>query len=81
MLHVACSKVGNSFSKNRFGGLLMAQFECARVINPLVSFTFGVHCGVSLSLHAGKGKVLHVVVDKVEICLEKQVLLVANVLI
>ena len=24
----------------------MVQFKCARVINPLVSFTFRVNCGV-----------------------------------
>ena len=24
--------------------------------DPMVSFTFGVHCGVPFSLHAGKGK-------------------------
>ena len=33
----------------------MIQFECPRVIYPLVSFTFGVHCGESISLYAGKG--------------------------
>ena len=43
MLHVACEKSGNLFWKNRFCGLKMVQLECprARVIYPLVSFTFG----------------------------------------
>ena len=34
----------------------MVQFECPMVIHPLVSFTFGVHCGVPFSLDKGKGK-------------------------
>ena len=34
----------------------MIQFEWPRVIHPLVSSTFGVHCRVSFSLDAGKGK-------------------------
>ena len=56
VLHVACLKSGNSYCKNRFCGLQMVQLECPRVINPLVSSTFGVHCGVPFSLYAGKGK-------------------------
>ena len=34
----------------------MDQFECPKVIHLMVSFTFGVHCVVPFSLHAGKGK-------------------------
>ena len=34
----------------------MVQFECPGLIHHLVSFNFGVHCGVPLPLHAGKGK-------------------------
>ena len=49
----------------------MVQFECPRVIYPLVSFTFGVHCGVSISLYAGKGKCCMWPVNKVEIHLAK----------
>ena len=47
--------------------LQMAQFECPRVIYPLVSLTFGVHCGVPFSLDAGKGKCCMWLVYKVEI--------------
>ena len=50
----------------KFRGLQMVQFECTRVIHPLVSFTFGVHCGVPFSLNAGKGKCCMRLVDKVE---------------
>ena len=45
----------------------MVQFEYLRVIHPLVSLNFGVHWGVSLSLHAGKGKCCMWAVNKVEI--------------
>ena len=45
----------------------MVQFERPRVIYPLVLFTFRVHCGVSISLHAGKGKCCIWPVNKVEI--------------
>ena len=45
----------------------MVQFECPMVILPLVPFTFGVHCGVSISLYAGKGKCCIWPVNKVEI--------------
>ena len=45
----------------------MVQFECPRVIHPLVSFTFGVYCGVSISQYAGKGKCCIWPVNKVEI--------------
>ena len=51
----------------RFRGLQMIQFECPRVIYPLVLLTFGVHCGVSISLDAGKGKCCIWPVNKVEI--------------
>ena len=44
----------------------MVQFECPMVIHPLVSFTFGVHCGASLSLHARKGKCCMWLVNKVD---------------
>ena len=40
---------------------------------PLVSFTFGVHCVVSISLYAGKGKCCIWAVNKVEIHFEKGV--------
>ena len=49
----------------------MVQFECPRVIHPLVSLTFGVHCGLSFSLHAGKGKCCIWAVNKVEIHFSK----------
>ena len=39
----------------RFHGLQMVQFECPRVIHPLVSFTFGVHCGVPFLYMQEKG--------------------------
>ena len=57
-LHVACEESGNSFFKNRVGGLQMVQFECPRVRHPLalVYFTFSVHYGLPFSLHAKKGK-------------------------
>ena len=45
----------------------MVQFECPRVIYPLVLFTFGVHCEVSISLYAGKGKCCMWPVTKVKI--------------
>ena len=41
MLHVACYDSGNALSKDRFCGLQMVQFECPRVIHPLLSLTFG----------------------------------------
>ena len=43
----------------------MVQFECPRVIHPLLSFIFGVHCVVSFPCR--KREILHVVVYKVEI--------------
>ena len=49
----------------------MVQFECPRVRNPLVSFTFGVHCGVSISQYAGKGRCCMWPVNKVEIHIAK----------
>ena len=51
----------------------MVQFECCKVIYPLLSFTFGVHCGVSLSisLYAGKGKCWMWPVNKVAIHIAK----------
>ena len=45
----------------------MVQFECPKVIHTMLLFTFGVHCGVTLSLHAGKGKCCLWLVNKVEI--------------
>ena len=53
--------------ENRFCGLQMVQFECVRVIHPLVSFSFRVSCGVPFSQHAGKGKCCIWLVNKVEI--------------
>ena len=49
----------------------MIQFECPRVIYPLVLFTFGVHCGVPFSQYAGKGKCCMWPVNKVEIPVSK----------
>ena len=49
----------------------MVQFECPRVIHPLVSLTFGVHCGMPFSLYAVKGKCCMWPVNKVEIYLWK----------
>ena len=49
----------------------MVQFECPRVIFPLVSFTFGVHCSLPFFLYAGKGKCCMWPVKKVEIHLCK----------
>ena len=45
----------------------MVQLECPKVTHPLVSLTFGVHCGVPFPLHAGKGKCCMWLVNKVEI--------------
>ena len=45
----------------------MIQFECPRVIHPLVSFTFGVNSGLPFSLDAGKGKCCMWPFKKVEI--------------
>ena len=45
----------------------MVQFECPRVIHPFLSFTFGLHADVSISLNAGKGKCCMWPVNKVEI--------------
>ena len=53
--------------KYGFLRLQMVQFECPRVIHPLVSVTFGVHCRLPFSLHAGKGKCCMWLVNKVEI--------------
>ena len=47
------------------------HFECSRVIHLIVSITFGVYCGDSLSLHAGKREMLHVACKKLEIHLGK----------
>ena len=49
-------KSGNLSVENRFCGLKMFQFKCMKLIHPLMSLNFGVHLGVSFSLHAGKGK-------------------------
>ena len=40
---------------NKFCGLKMVQFECARVINPLVSFTFRFNCGCPFPCMQEKG--------------------------
>ena len=45
----------------------MIQFECPRVIYLLVLFSFGVHCGVSISLYAGEGNCCIWPVNEVEI--------------
>ena len=45
----------------------MIQFECPRVIYPLVLFNIWVHCWVSISLYAGKGICCIWPVNKVEI--------------
>ena len=49
----------------------MIQFECPKVIYPLLLFTFEVHCGVPFSLDAGKGKCCMWHVKKVEIYFAK----------
>ena len=56
ILHVHNNKSGNLFCKNIFCGLQVVQFECPRVIHPLLSFNFGVHCVVPFPVHAVKGK-------------------------
>ena len=53
--------------KNGFRVLQMVQFECPRVIYPLVSFTFGSTLRCPFPLHAGKGKCCMWPVNKVEI--------------
>ena len=45
----------------------MVQFECPRVIYPLVPFNIGVHSGVSISLYVGKGNSCIWPVNKLEI--------------
>ena len=45
----------------------MIQFECTRVIYPLVSFTFGSTEGCPFPLHAGKGECYMWPVKEVEI--------------
>ena len=45
----------------------MVQLEWPRVIDSLISSTFGVHSGVPFSLDAGKGKCSVWPVKKVEI--------------
>ena len=61
-LHMSVNRVEIYFSK--------IYFVSFRVIHPLASFTFGVHCRMSLSLHAGKG-MLHVSVNRVKIYFSK----------
>ena len=61
----------NLLCKIRFRWLLMVQFECPRVIHPLLSSTIGVCCTVPLSLHAGKGKCCMWPIKKVEIYFSK----------
>ena len=56
----------------------MIQFECPRVIYPLLLFNIGVHCGVSISLYAGKGNCCIWTVNKVEIHFAKIRLWTAN---
>ena len=50
--NAACGlkKSVNLFFKKRFHGLQMVQFECPRVIHPLVSFSSKVICGLPFSL-------------------------------
>ena len=67
MLHVACGKVEIRFHKIWSYDLQMVQLECPRVIHPLVSLTFGVHCGVPFPLDAGKGKCCMWLLKKMEI--------------
>ena len=49
----------------------MVQFECPRVIHPLLLFTFGVIFWMSISQYAGKGRCCIWPVNKVEIQLAK----------
>ena len=53
ILHVAPFKVVIYLTKIGFLDK-MVQFECRRSIRVLVSLNFGVHCGVSISMHARK---------------------------
>ena len=46
-------KRGNLFFNIKFCGLQMVQFECSRVMRPLLSFTFGSHLGAPFFLHSG----------------------------
>ena len=57
--------------QNRFCRLQMIQFESPKVIHPLVSLTFGAHCGLPFSLFAGKEKWCTWLVIEVEIHFEK----------
>ena len=50
MLYVACYKVEMYFSKIGFVDCIWSN------LNALVSFTFGVNCGVTFPLYEGKGK-------------------------
>ena len=56
----------------------MLRFECARVIHPLVSFTFEVNFGVPFSLHAGKRKCCIWLLKKWKFTCGKYVLCTAN---
>ena len=55
------------FAKVGFVDMQMVQYECPRVIHPLVSFTFEVRFGVPFSLDAGKWNCCMWLVKKVEI--------------
>ena len=76
MWHV--KKSGNSFCKNSFCGLQMVQFECPRVIHPLLLVTSEVHYGVPFFLDAGKGKSCMWLVNNVEIYFAKRCFLAQN---
>ena len=52
--------------ENRFCGLQMVQFAFAKVIHPLVSFTFWVNCGVPFFPAHRKREILHLGFEKVE---------------
>ena len=72
MLHVACLLSGNPFCKIRFCWPQMVQFDCPRVIHPLVSST----CAVSFSLYAGNRKCCMWLVNKEEIHFAKLCIMV-----
>ena len=57
------------FINSKWSSLNAPGQGAPRVINHLVSFSFGVHCRVPFSLLAGKGKWCMCLVNKVEIYL------------
>ena len=64
MLHEASQEIGNLFFQNKLCELQMVQYNDTGACNPLVSFTFWGLLGVSSSLHAGNGRMLHLAFEK-----------------